>query len=220
MEANIRWGRWQSAILISFLVYEIGVHWGARIDQQGFVLVLAGIALGASIAVSALLRKKKGWMLFGGVVILSLAAGLATQSIWLDKEAVTTWVPDFNRLLWYGGVLLLWTISLRVLPWKRAWSILAIADFVAAIVLGIVLYRSADFAKEILYLGIFYLPVAIGTLLFLFEPEAWESILLFSFFGAMIVIVVIALAVLSEGEFLDGLDFGSGGTKRPKRTKR
>lgn len=220
MKPAIRLGRWQAAILLSFLCYEIGVYAGAWFDHQSFVFALSIVFLVLSVVLLMFIRAHKGWMLFGGVVLVSLSAGFATQSIWLDKDALTVWVPDLLRLGYYGGVLLLWTTMVRWLPWKKVWSVLAIADFVFVIILGIVLYRFADFAKEILYLGIFYLPVALGTLVILFVGKEMEDHLLASFFGALLVIVLIAVIVLSQGDFIGDLDFGFGKGKRLKRSKR
>lgn len=219
MNTTVRLGRWQCTILLSFFAYEIGVFSGGWFDHQAFVFALAIVFLVLSIVLSVSLKAHKGWMLFVGVALVSLSAGFATQTIWLDQEALTVWVPDILRMGYYGGVILLWTSMVRWLPWKKVWSALAIVDLVIVIILGIVLYRSADFAKEILYLGIFYLPVAIGSLVILLEAKGMENTLLASFFGALFVIVLIALIVFAEGDFIGDLDFGFGGGKRLKRSK-
>ncbi|MCK7485088.1 MAG: hypothetical protein MZU97_05710 [Bacillus subtilis] len=182
-------------------------------------LVVSGVGMTVALIVFFANRqyhsRRTAWF---SVLVVPFLAGLAAATIWLDPESTIRWTFDIERVLAFLVIVLLWSTLLRLLPWKKTIAWLSVVDLVVAIGVGILWIPSRPFALEMLLLAVFYLPVAIGIVVFASSKHTLDKIIPLSLFGAFLLIYVIALIVATDGEGAGVLEVLGDveGNKRPK----
>ena len=80
---------------------------------------------------------------------------------------------------------------------------------------------SATVGCMALFSGLYFLLFPVGLLYAARNPEDWSRYLSYTGFGAFAVVFLAALLILSEGDFLEALDFGGGeGGARKKKPQK
>ncbi len=102
---------------------------------------------------------------------------------------------------------------------RRAQRVLAGLLFILGLILTgfgvyVWIFRHALVGCTLVFGGLFFLPFPIGCTFAAEKPQQAMRCLSFSGFGACFLIVLVVALILSEGELLDGLDFGGEGRRK------
>ena len=217
--SNDDWFLLARYLLASFVMFYLGLILGSFNEIVALTLVVSGVGMTVALIVFFANRKQKSrrttWF---SILVVPFLAGLAAATIWLDPESTLRWTFDIERVLAFLVIVLLWSTLLRLLPWKKTIAWLSVVDLVVAIGVGILWIPSRPFALEMLLLAVFYLPVAIGIVVFASSEHTLDKVLPLSLFGAFLLIYVIALIVATDGEGAGVLEVLGDieGNKRPK----
>ena len=203
------------------------VHWGIGIAgavMLCLVAVLLHVQAGRMRKRDAVVRERWRVVLYAASYFINaVCSGHVIGTLY----AHLGWAPDLGTLLWAlvpAAVLaLVFCVGYMVQGklWHRIWGVIIISVSVAALALSVITWVKWD-----RYLGSFAFFSCVFMLFFLIaclcsrkEPENRWRFLSFSGFWAFAVIAVVVVLVLSEGEFLDGLDFDFGGNGKKKKNK-
>ena len=112
---------------------------------------------------------------------------------------------------------------------SKVWRIVTIITFslLGLVLIGTGIYvwcvRHPLTGCALVFSGLYFLPLPLGYVKALSKPEEMYRYLSYTGFGAFILIFLVVMFILSEGELLDGLDFdfsgGSGSAKKKKHMK-
>jgi uncharacterized membrane protein YfcA len=205
----------------SYLMFYAGLWIGTTIAIVLLSLILSVILLTVVMIFFFTHRKQHSrqmtWMV---ALVVPLLSGFAASSIWLDPEATYVWTFHGETFATFAIIIILWTVFLRFLPWKRVVAWLSLMDLIVAVILGIVWLETRFFALEMLLVALFFLPIAIGIVVLASTPRLIDSVVPLSLFGAFLLVYIVALIVVTEGEGVGALealgDVSASGTRARK----
>lgn len=185
-----------------------------------------GLAVGIALMLLAIpfhrLGKKKPWGYVVSFALNAIGAGFVVSAYYLKIEAVLALFPLLIAAIPAAAILLLVYLMLQSFSKTKTVTLtiaailnglLTIATMVLWIIYGDVTYSFAFFCSLI---SLFYLCV-FGITVNHDDRSVFRDIS-FGSFGSLIIIAVVVIFVISEGEALDGLDFGgSDGSKKSKK---
>ena len=115
-----------------------------------------------------------------------------------------------------AGLVLFVHLLLVFIPYRKTIIVLALILLVPAIIVGFIYFKNI-LSKELTLLGINFLFTLIGLLIYLNVGKGIDLYLAGSLLWAFIVIFIIIIVILSEGEALSGLDAPVGSRKNKKK---
>lgn len=195
------------AWLVSAMIQELpglqGLHW--------FVLLIPAVIL----AICALIAVPWSKLLSYGLNAVS--SGLAV-GVLMGVKGILPAIPLVQGLLPALVLGILFWILLAVIDhWPGIQTLIYVLLSVALLILGIVVWTRHVplIGCAMVFSALFLLPFCIAVNAAMDNPKEMFSYLAASGFGAFLVIFIVVIIVLSEGEGLeglfDGLDFGGGG---------
>lgn len=147
----------------------------------------------------------------------ALGALLETKSIFPAPELILVLLPAAAM-----GIVM--CLLLSVFADSRRPAITAISCLLTLALIGIGIYiwicKSPAVGCALLFSGLFFLPFPVGCSSALEKPEQKYRYLSFSGFGAFILIALVVIAILSEGEILDAFDLDFSGFGKSKKTRK
>ena len=210
----------KKSILISFLIQIIvliTLFFGWLI---GFELEKGGLVLSVVIYVFVLILffflKKYGRSVHIVTIITSLATGILIGSF------ISKYSTDVGLVLkvmaGVGGIVLLVHGLLLIIPYHKTVVGILIFLLFIGIVIGFTMFEDV-LIKEMTLLGINYMFTLIGLLAYFIAGEDMDLYLAGSLLWAFIIIFIIIIIILSEGDALSGFDIGDAGGTGKKRKK-
>ena len=197
---------WLVSLLYSQAAFLAQLHWIAQMLPPLVLMIAALIVLpaakgrtGGNLLSYFLNASASGWAI--GVV-------LGVASIIPPPEVLVAMVPA--ALL---GLALVFFSRSR----SKAWRIATVVTFsllgLALIGVGIYVWcvHQPLMGCAFVFSGLYFLPLPLGYVKAASKPEKMYRYLAYTGFGAFILIFLVVLFILSEGEILDGLDFDFGG---------
>jgi hypothetical protein len=201
------WKFLQSLILSSFMMFYAGLWLGTTLANILLSMLLSGVLLTVVMIVYFTHRKQRSrkmtWMV---ALLVPLLTGFAASTIWLDTEATLVWRFHGETFATFAIIVIVWTGFVRYLPWKRTVAWLSLLDLIVAVILGIVWLDTRLYALEMLMLAVFFVPIAIGIVVLASTPRLIDAVYPLSLFGAFLLVYVIALIVVTEGEGVGALE--------------
>ena len=191
-------------------------------------LQTVGIAMAVLFCLLAILshslskRRTPGYLL--SYTLNALGSGLCVGTVLSDYELSPLWNQLPTAIL--PGMLLGILICLGCLlpkgnPLKTYLGCIFALTVVQSIC-GIVLWFCGDcvIGSFLLFSGLYVMLLPIACMTAGENPKDCYRLLSFSGFGAFILILLVALLLLSEGELLEELDFGGGESTKKKKKKK
>lgn len=202
-------------VLSSLLASQIGHKWYGLALGIGIVLMAVAIPFHCK-------GKKKIWGYLTSFIINSIASGLVVSAYYLNNETTL----DLYRLL-MGAIpacAILFLVYLMLQCFQKTKkvtlivaaiinAVLTVAATVLWIIHGNIVFSFGFFCSLISF---FYLCV-FGISINHDERSVFRDIS-FGSFGSFIILCVVVIFLISEGDILDGIDFsGDGSSKRRKK---
>ena len=191
--------------LLFALVALIAMHAFLYLPVNQWVGVgIGGGMLVVSFAVCMIFRERRGvkfrraqrFIRPAAYLFNALASGIAMSSLYV-------YLGD-TLLLWQSAAV--WGASV-VLFLLLFWCVLILAGVIVGMCLCSIVVFSLALLLFVLY-AMFFATISIGAADF----KEHEKNLLYASFGALLVIIIVVLLVISEGEAADGLDAPPSGT--------
>lgn len=204
------------SLLIQFIVLVViflGWIWG-------FTLEKIGLGISAFIYVFALVLffflKKYDYKVHIVTIVTSLATGVLIGSF------ISEYSKDIIMVLKVIAIVTVLVVLIHGLllltTYHKTIVIITIIILIPAIIFGFVKFDNV-FSKELTLLGINYLFTLVGLLVYFKAGKDIDLYLAGSILWAFIVIFIIIIVILSEGDALgglDGADFGVSGKKKKR----
>lgn len=187
----------------------------------GFLLEKIGLGVSPVIYILALVLffflKKYNYKVHIVTIVTSLATGVLIGSF------ISEYSKDIIIVLKVIGVVAVLVILIHglllLIPYHKTIIIIAIILLIAAIIVGFAKFDNV-FSKELTLLEINYLFTLGGLLIFFIVGKDMDLYLAGSLLWAFIIIFIIIIVILSEGDALsglDGADFGISGKKKKSK---
>lgn len=207
---------------LSLCIFPFATLAATRIFKQWY-----GIFVGVVLMILAIqfhrIGKKRPWGYVVGCILNFIGNGLSVSALYLCREIELHLVPLLTAILPAVGILLVFFLLSHFsrIP-KRPLCVAAVILNIVLLVASVVLWiRCGDMPFSF---GFFSLLI---SLIFFFVFSATVEgtsgsvfrYISFGSFGVWIILTVVVLVILSDGELLDGFDglFGSGGNKAKKK---
>lgn len=204
----------------------VSIHWFVALLPAILLSILAGVIFfktpdGDLEHIEHSFRNR---CLYRVCYLLNAAASGLAVGVLLSKQGVAL-TPDLYAALIPALVLGVALCILYFIPgkiWHKIICILFVVLSVALIIAGFVYWIkiSAPMGCVAVFSGLFFLLFPVGTYLAAEHSDPWYCYLAITGFGAFVVILLVVIFILSEGEILDGLDldlnFGGGKSKKNK----
>lgn len=205
---------WLVSMLYGQAVFLAQLHWIAQMLPPLVLMIAALVVLpaakgrtGGNLLSYFLNASASGWAI--GVV-------LGVASIIPPPEVLVAMVP---------AALLGLALAFLSRSSSKAWRIATVVTFsllgLALIGVGIYVWcvHQPLMGCAFVFSGLYYLPLPLGYIKAASNPEKMYRCLAYTGFGAFILIFLVVMFILSEGEILDGLDldFGGEGAKKKKK---
>lgn len=207
-------------MVLSVVVIFACIFVGYRI-QYGISLALA-IAFGVAALVFYFVSKKTQALKLLNPLFNSIAIGLAIASFFNHQN----YNPSVQFLGLFAGSFLAFNIALwlcvTLLPFKKTMVGINIFLAILSIILSCILWKNNPMLYSLLlFMSIFYLGNAAAYAYYALntKSEFWPCVFV-GYSLAAIVIIFIVLVIVSEGEALSGIDFGTGGGKEKIKDKK
>ena len=202
---------WLVSLLYGQVTFLSQLHWIVQLLPPLALMIVALVALpvskghtGGNLFSYFLNAAASGWAI--GVL-------LGVVTVVPPPEILTAMIP---------AVLLGLALVLFGRCSSKAWRIASVVIFsllgLALIGVGIYVWcaHSPLIGCSFVFSGLYYLPLPLGYAEAVSNPEKMYRYLAYTGFGAFVLIFFVVLFILSEGEILDGLDFGGEGGKKKK----
>ena len=205
---------WLVSMLYGQAAFLAQLHWFVQLLGPLALMILALIALPASKGRTG--GELLSYFLNAAASGWAIGALLGAAAVIPPPEALAAMVPAAILGL---ALVLLYRGS------TRAWRVVTVVIFsllgLALIGAGIYVWCACSplVGCAFVFSGLYYLPLPLGYVKAASNPEKMYRCLAYTGFGAFILIFLVVMFILSEGEILDGLDldFGSGGAKKKKK---
>lgn len=188
----------------------------------GFQIEQIGVWTSASIYIVALILffflKKYEKKVHAVTLITSFATGILIGSF------ISVYSKDILMVIKVIAIVTALVILvhglLLFIPYQKTIVIITIIILVVAIIVGFIMFKKV-MAKGFTMLGINYLFTLVGLLIYIIEKKDIDIYLAGSLLWAFILIFIIIIVILSEGEALSGIDGAtiSGPGKKKKKMK-
>ena len=197
----------------------------AAADWPAQLLPTAGIML-AAVAAHLLARKKANWAYLFSYFANAVASGWTIGVLMGAKQILPT-TGLFLALL-PAALLGIFAALLFGLPDTKRTAVISTIFVILAVLLflggiAVWVWLAPLTGCVFVFSALFLLPFPLGIGAALNQPQGTYRCLSFTGFGAFFLILFVVIVILSEGDFLDGLDFdfggGSGSSKKKKRIK-
>lgn len=192
------------------------LHWG--------ILLIPAVLCSVGALIASIRAKERTGLLLLSYGLNAVGSGLAVGVLMGVKGILpaTTLVYGLLPALVIG--ILCWVILAAVDHWPGLLTLIFVLLSVALLIFGIVIWTRHVplIGCAMVFSALFLLPFPIAVNAAMDNSKEMFSYLSLSGFGAFILILIVVLFVLTEGEILDGLDggfdgFGGEGIGRKKR---
>ncbi|MDP2425558.1 MAG: hypothetical protein U1C51_10115 [Candidatus Izemoplasmatales bacterium] len=202
-------GKWQYSTLLSFLLFYGGF---VLVDEfpHPFAYLFTSIFFSILCLIVYIIIQKKHrfesfWMV---LIVMSLSSGMGLRAILLDPEY--TFQISWDRIYVFFGILFVWTTLLRLAPYRKLISLFVVLGLITTAIIGLAGLETKPYGVEMMVLSIFYLPIAISTIVYVKSNHSLERIFSLAYFGSFLLVFLIGAIVLSEGEALAPVIEGVG----------
>lgn len=194
-------------------------------DWPAQLLPAAGLML-AAVAAHLLARKKINWAYLFSYFANAVASGWAIGVLMGAKQILPT--IELLLALLPAALLGVFAALLFGLPDTKRTALVSTIFVILAVLLflsgiAVWVWLAPLTGCVFVFSALFLLPFPLGIGGAMDQPQGTYRCLSFTGFGAFFLILFVVIVILSEGDFLDGLDFdfggGSGSSKKKKRIK-
>lgn len=208
--------------LIALSLFLVSTIFATGICKDCYGLIVGIALMIIAIPFHCAGKKRKAFYLFA-FLINSIANGFSVSSFYISKNIYLNFFELLLALIPASAILLLVYFMLQIFnkTKKITITLATIINLILTITLLVLwimedsLFYSFGFFGTLI--SIFYLCV-FGISINHDERSVLRDIS-FGSFGAFIIISVVIIFILSEGEILDGLDFGAGNDGKAKKKK-
>lgn len=206
--------------LISMGIFVLSTNFAIA---TGYEFSGIGIAIGLMIVAIPfhILGKKNGIGYLISFLLNSVANGFSVSAYYLVKEVNVSLYEMLMASVFAAGVMVLVYLMLQIFSKSKKVTITIAAIIILVLMAAAVslwILRDAGFYSFgffSLLISMFYLCVFGVNINHEKRPVLRD--ISFGSFGTFVIITVVVLAILSEGEILDGLDFNLGGDSKRKK---
>lgn len=194
-------------------------------DLHWLVQLIPALLFMLGALAAHLLSKRKAWAYILGYALNAIGSGWTIGVLMGVREILPT--QGLFLVLLPAIVLgVVYCVLVGILDGEKTTTvslvfvILSVVLLLAGIAVWIWLFPLMGCA--FVFSALFLLPFPIGVGVAMGEPQEMFRYLSFTGFGAFILILLVAVFILSEGELLeglDGIDFGGGKKAKAKRAK-
>lgn len=208
--------------ILLFSVFTAAMFGGAAVGSS-FIPWYYGLIIGAAsfvpFGVLAYVFRNKPFVCVAALAVNGFFSGLAASTYYVIGK------PDFDlvfSLVITGAAIILFAViaiisnSVAAFEHPVIFSVIVCAPLLISGIVFWIVFDSAVFS--------YYMFMAVAVSCFLFAlisgNESDSDVYInawISSFAAFVLVAIIVLIVISEGEALEGLDFAPGGGKKPKK---
>lgn len=209
--------------LISIGLFVVSTLFATIVCEKGYGLIVGVVLMVLAVPFHILGKKTQvGYLISFG--INSVANGFSASAYYLIKGITIDLNSVFFAII--SAVAVLFLVYLMLQVWAKTKRVtvtvavivnmlLMVAEIVLWVMYGNAIYSFGFFS---LLISLFYLCV-FGITINHDERPVLRDVS-FGSFGSFIILTVVVIAILSEGDILDGLDFDlSGGGKKKKKSR-
>ena len=212
------------------LVIMTGSAWLVAIIYQGFencadvswpvhMILPVSLMIGAIISHKAAKGRTFGYLL--SYFLNALGSGCTIGAL-AGVKAIVMSCEVLLALLPIAGFAVVMYLLFRIPGSKWHSVVIGIFPMLSLAYLGFGIYvwirHSSLYGSAMVFGSLFFLPFPIGCSTAQEKPERKFRHLSFTGFGAFFVVALVAAAIMSSGEILEGLDFGGGTGKSKNKT--
>lgn len=205
---------------MALILMSVSTIIGCAIINRWFGII-AGLAFMLIALPVHILAKRHSYIYILSFLLNSIGTGLSVSAYYTVKKVYLDYTQILIAILLILCILLMTAFFLLKWPSNKKTIIVAISIVLTLLLIssiflwvikGLVVFSFGFFSTLLALFYILVFAVSINTNRSLFRDISYGS------FGGIIILTMVVILILSEGDFLDVLDFSGGGKKSKKKS--